>query len=234
MRFLIVGVSLLFSFIFYLFYTANLGKNIFFQSSENVFYGKTLLWSFIYFPILFLCLAVFFFFIFKWNKKIIYPQENNIEIENENLGPVPNNISKQIKIYFWFWIILTSLFYFFDYNYLYLLSIFSFSICIHFCVKVLYINHKIPNNIYVWGNILSIIFTYFFSFGIIIYIYFSEKFLLFSDYQAILLYIWIAFISFFHLYIHIRYVNIISLVIWIITFIFSLYSIIHTLFPWII
>lgn len=234
MRFLIVGVSLLFSFIFYLFYAANLGKNIFFQNSENVFYGKTLLWSFIYFPILFLFLAVFFFFTFKWNKKIEYSWEEDLETEIEEIGPVQNNITKLIKICLLVWIILWSIFYFFDYNYLYLLIAFSSTILVHFCCRILYKNHKIPNNIYVWGNIFSIIYTYLFSIGSIFYIYFVENFLLFTDYQAILFYVWIGIMSFFHLYIHIRYTNIISLLIWVITFIFSLYSIIDNLFPWII
>lgn len=230
MRFLIVGVSLLFSFIFYLFYTANLGKNIFFQSSENVFYGKTLLWSFIYFPILFLLLAVFFFFIFKWNVKNI----SNNQSEEENFGPVQEKEPNYISLYIIFWIIIWVIFYFFWFNFLYLFGLFTVFISFHFLSRVLYFYHKIENNSYVKINIFSIIFWYLFSIWSVIFIYFYSEFQLFSQAEAILFYIWITIVSFFHIYIHIRYINIISLLIWVITFIFSLYSIIHTLFPWII
>lgn len=230
MRFLIVGVSLLFSFIFYLFYTANLGKNIFFQSSENVFYGKTLLWSFIYFPILFLLLAVFFFFIFKWNVKNI----SNNQSEEEEFGPVQEKEPNYISLYIIFWIIIWVIFYFFWFNFLYLFGLFTVFISFHFLSRVLYFYHKIENNSYVKINIFSIIFWYLFSIWSVIFIYFYSEFQLFSQAEAILFYIWITIVSFFHIYIHIRYINIISLLIWVITFIFSLYSIIHTLFPWII
>lgn len=230
MRFLIVGVSLLFSFIFYLFYTANLGKNIFFQSSENVFYGKTLLWSFIYFPILFLLLAVFFFFIFKWNVKNI----SNNQSEEEEFGPVQEKEPNYISLYIVFWIIIWVIFYFFWFNFLYLFGLFTVFISFHFLSRVLYFYHKIENNSYVKINIFSIIFWYLFSIWSVIFIYFYSEFQLFSQAEAILFYIWITIVSFFHIYIHIRYINIISLLIWVITFIFSLYSIIHTLFPWII
>lgn len=230
MRFLIVGVSLLFSFIFYLFYTANLGKNIFFQSSENVFYGKTLLWSFIYFPILFLLLAVFFFFIFKWNVKNI----SNNQSEEEEFGPVQEKEPNYISLYIIFWIIIWVIFYLFWFNFLYLFWLFTAFISFHFLSRVLYFYHKIENNSYVKINIFSIIFWYLFSIWSVIFIYFYSEFQLFSQAEAILFYIWITIVSFFHIYIHIRYINIISLLIWVITFIFSLYSIIHTLFPWII
>ncbi len=230
MRFLIVGVSLLFSFIFYLFYTANLGKNIFFQSSENVFYGKNLLWSFIYFPILFLFLAVFFFFIFKWNVKNI----SNNQSEEEDFGPVQEKEPNYISFYIIFWIIIWIIFYFFWFNFIYLFGLFTTFISFHFLSRVLYFYHKIENNSYVKINIFSIIFWYLFSIGSVLFIYFYNEFQLFSQFQAILFYIWIWVISFFHIYIHIRYTNIISLLIWVITFIFSLYSIIHSLFPWII
>lgn len=229
MRFLIVGVSLLFSFIFYLFYTANLGKNIFFQSSENVFYGKTLLWSFIYFPILFLLLAVFFFFIFKWNVKNISNHQSE-----EEFGPVQEKEPNYISLYIIFWIVIWVIFYFFWFNFIYLFGLFTTFISFHFLSRVLYFYHKIENNSYVKINIFSIIFWYLFSIGSVLFIYFYNEFQLFSQFQAILFYIWIWVISFFHIYIHIRYTNIISLLIWVITFIFSLYSIIHSLFPWII
>ncbi len=235
MRFLIVGVSLLFSFIFYLFYTANLGKNIFFQSSENVFYGKTLLWSFIYFPILFLFLAVFFFFIFKWNKKTRSYEESDLYWEEENyLGPVQNKKLNTIFYYIIFWIFTWTIFYFLWFNFVYLLGIFSIFSLSHFFWRSLYSYEKIPNNLYVQINIFSIIFWYLFSIWSILFIYFYSEFQLFSQFQAILFYVWIGIMSFFHIYIHIRYVNIISLFIWVITFIFSLYSIIDNLFPWII
>jgi hypothetical protein len=39
---------------------------------------------------------------------------------------------------------------------------------------------------------------------------------------------------FYHIYIHIKYENFISLIFWIITFIFALYRWIDLLFPWII
>lgn len=230
MRFLIVGVSLLFSFIFYLFYTANLGKNIFFQSSENVFYGKTLLWSFIYFPILFLLLAVFFFFIFKWNVKNI----SNNQSEEEDFGPVQEKEPNYISFYIIFWIIIWIIFYFFWFNFLYLFWLFTVFISFHFLSRIFYFYHKIENNSYVKINIFSIIFWYLFSIWSIIFIYFHSEFQLFSQLKGILFYIWIIIVSFFHIYIHVRYVNIISLLIWVITFIFSLYSIIHSLFPWII
>lgn len=220
MRFLIVGVSLLFSFIFYIFYTANLGKNIFFQNNENIFYGKTILWSFIYFPIIFLIFAICFFFIFKGHK-IKY-------------GPVHTDLNKNIYGSIIIWLCIYIIFYLLEYNFIYLFIIYTLGILCHFIVKKLFYSHKIEKNTYVNGNIFSIIISYFFTLSLFIYIFFFENFSLYSSLSSTWIYLWLLLSSLFHIYIHIRYNNIISFFMWVITCIFSLYSIIHILFPWII
>lgn len=242
MRFLIVGVSLLFSFIFYVFYTANLGKNIFFQDSEYVFYGKTLLWSFMYFPIIFLCLAVFFFYIFQSKNKEVFHSYNeeveddeDFEYEADNqIGPVQENYSKKIWLYIFIQIILVGIFYFLEIHFFFLLTLFNTCIFVHFLFSNLYYKGKIPSNIYVNGNIFSIIFAYWFSLLSIIFIFFHPDFQLFDTLDRLLFYIWNILMCCFHIYIHTRYTNIISLLFWVIVGIYSLYSIIITLFSWII
>lgn len=229
MRFLIVGVSLLFSFIFYLFYTANLGKNIFFQNSEYVFYGKTLLWSFMYLPILFLCFAVFFFFAFKHKNIDIYWED---EID-EDLGPVQENYNNKISTYIFIILFLTWLFYFLNYNFLYLWIILTGCIFVHFWFSYLYYRWTIALESYIQWNIFSIIFWYWFSILSILYIQLNKNFLLFDIIDQFLLYIWVLLVSIFHIYIHFRYENIVSLSIWIITIIYTLYRIIFSLFAWI-
>lgn len=229
MRFLIVGVSLLFSFIFYLFYTANLGKNIFFQNSEYVFYGKTLLWSFMYLPILFLCFAVFFFFAFKHKNIDIYWED---EID-EDLGPVQENYNNKISTYIFIILFLTWFFYFLNYNFLYLWIILTGCIFVHFWFSYLYYRWTIALESYIQWNIFSIIFWYWFSILSILYIQLNKNFLLFDMIDQFLLYIWVLLVSIFHIYIHFRYENIVSLSIWIITIIYTLYRIIFSLFAWI-
>jgi len=233
MRFLIVGVSLLFAFIFYIFYTANLGKNIFLQSSEYVFYGKTLLWSFMYLPILFLCLAVFFFFIFKSKNNQILTHIDEEEFEDEELGPVQDNFSRNISFYVFIIFLLSIIFYLFEYNFVYLLMWLTACIFVHFWVNYLYFQHKINSIVYVQWNIFSIIFGYGFSLLSIFFVEFHKSFQGFDLIDQQLLYIWILLVAGFHIYIHLRYGNIISLFLWIITIIYSLYRIISGLIPWI-
>lgn len=221
MRFLLVSISLLFSFIFYVFYTASIGKNIFFQNSENIFFGKTIFSNFLVFPLLFLFLAVFFYFYFM--------------SKNKKTGPVLEKwYSNTIKASFLLGWILFWVYYFLSEWYIYILLLYFFPVITYFLLYFLYIYKKISQKIYISSNIISIIFWYFSTFVLIFTVLFQSVEKNITSTQQLFFYIWICCFAIFHIYIHIRHDNLISLVIWTITGIFSLYSIFLMIIPWII
>jgi len=223
MRFLLVSISILFSGILFLFYTASLWKNIFLISNNEFFFWESLFWSLWYWPLIFLLLAVFYFIYFRHqNKKDISISEN---IDKEYIK-TEKKISNTIFVVIFLLICISILFIYFNID-LFMLFIYYFSgILIYFIFKELFIKNIIPQKIFIIWNIYSIISGYFASIWWIIYnIFIEENILLLSA----LIIIW-----FYHIYIHVKYENIISLIFWIITFIFALYRWIILLFPWII
>lgn len=245
MRFLLVAISLLFSFIFFLFYTANLGKNIYFISNNNYFFWESIFWSLWISPSIFLILTLFSFIYFKNNKTKYGPvhnedeywesfnnlNKNNHDLKQESIILSSVNktiIQSNIFIYFiiFFFILIGIIFWYIEIQ-VFFLFIFYFSwILFYFISSELFYLNKISQNIFIKWNIYAIISWYFASvFGIIYNIFIQEEFI------GIFI-LWIT--GFFHIYIHSKYENIISLIFWIITFIFALYRWIVIYFPWII
>lgn len=219
MRFLLVFISLVFSFIFLLFYTASLWKNILFQQNDNFFFWKSLFWEMWISPLIFLWITLLLFVYFK--------AKLSIKEEKINKRPVLNidfitYILSTILIYLVIWIIL----FIFNINLYFIIFAFTWGIWIYFIWKYLFYHRKISKEIYVSLNIFSIFSWYLASILGLLYILFIQEDLLFL---LILVFVW-----FFHVYIHVTYENVISLLFWVITFILSLYRLIVYLFPWII
>ena len=219
MRFLLVWISIIFSFIFFLFYTASLWKNIFFQTSDNFFFSKSLFWDMWITPVIYLIITLGLFIYFK--SKILQKKEiiNN--------GPV-SNINHLHYIFFTtlFYLILFIIFFIFNISFDWIIFIFTASIWLYFIWKYLFYHKKISKNQYISLNIFSILSWYWASWIGILYTAFIQENITFV--------IILNFIGFFHIYTHIKYENIISLLFWIITFIFALYRLIIYFFPWII
>jgi hypothetical protein len=217
MRFLLVAITLIFSFIFFLFYTASLWKNIFFQPSDNFFFWKSLFWEMWITAIIFLIITILLFFYFK--SKL----SDKVEINR----PVQNiNFIKYLLITILIYLFIFILFFIFNIDYYWIIFAFSLGIWIYFISKYLFYHHLISKNNYISSNIFSILSWYWASLLWLLYINYIQEDLLFL---LILVFIW-----FFHIYTHVKYENIISLLFWVITFIFSLYRLIVHLFPWII
>lgn len=219
MRFLLVFISFIFSFIFLLFYTASIWKNIFFQQTDNFFFWKSLFWEMWITSVIFLCIIIFIFIYFK--------AKNKEQITNINNGPVQNinfltYILSTILLYFTIWIIL----FIWNIDLNFIVFAFTLGIWIYFISKYLFYTRHISKEIYLSLKIFSVLSWYIASIIGLLYIMFVQENLLFL---LILVFVW-----FFHVYIHVTYENIISLLFWIITFIFSLYRLIVYLFPWII
>lgn len=223
MRFLLVSISILFSGIFFLFYTASLWKNIFLIQNNNFFFWESVFWSLWYWPLIFFSLAVFYFIYFRHQNKKDGPVQDNLNIDNSTSDKKISNFIFSIVL------ILTAvavIFIYFKID-LFLLFIYYFTwILIYFISKELFNNKIISQNLFIIWNIYSIISGYFASIWWIIYNLFIE--------ESILLLSTLLIIWFYHIYIHVKYENIISLIFWIITFIFALYRWIIVLFPWII
>lgn len=225
MRFLLVSITLFFSFIFYLFYTASLWKNIFLRSNDNYFYWSSLFWEMWISTLLFflLTIGIFFYFKSKWN----YIDNRQKQEQDEWKGPV-----QDLKYLYYFiftlgfYILFLIILHIWNISIYYIVYLFAITLSSFFLWKYLFYNKKINKNIYLYSNIFSIISWYIVSVLLFVYYYFI--------YQDILLLFVFSIIGFFHIYIHLKYENIISLVFWIITFIYSLYRFIVYLFPWII
>jgi hypothetical protein len=217
MRFLLVAISIIFSFIFFLFYTASLWKSIFLNPSDNFFFWKSIFWDIWITPVIFLIITILLFFYFK-----------STVLKNFNKEEKENNINFFLYIFSTIstYLIIVIIFFILNIDYYWIVFAFSLGIWIYFISKYLFYNHKISKKIYILSNIFSIISWYIASFIGILYINFIEQELLF-----LLSLVWIWF---FHIYTHVKYNNIISLLFWVITFIFSLYRLIVHLFPWII
>ena len=217
MRFLLVAISIIFSFIFFLFYTASLWKSIFLNPSDNFFFWKSIFWDIWITPLIFLIITILLFFYFK-----------STVLKNFNKEEKENNINFFLYIFSTIstYLIIVIIFFILNIDYYWIVFAFSLGIWIYFISKYLFYNHKISKKKYILSNIFSIISWYIASFIGILYINFIEQELLF-----LLSLVWIWF---FHIYTHVKYNNIISLLFWVITFIFSLYRLIVHLFPWII
>lgn len=220
MRFLLVAISIIFSFIFFLFYTASLGKNIFFQESDNFFFWKSIFWEMWISPLLFLIITILLFFYFK----ATVSKNNNTTYKNTNEENI--NFFLYILITISIYLLIIIIFFILNIDYYWIVFAFSAGIGVYFISKYLFYHHKISKKIYISSNIFSILSWYLASFIWILYVNFIEQDLLFL---VSLVWIW-----FFHIYTHVKYDNIISLLFWVITFIFSLYRLIVHLFPWII
>lgn len=219
MRFLLVLVSIIFSFIFFLFYTASLWKNIFFQASDNFFFAKSFFWEMWITPMLFILITLGLFIYFK--SKSITKKEKNTE------GPVQEiKIINYIFYIFIFYITILIIFFILNISFNWIIFIFTWNIGLYFIWKYLFYHHKINKKTYISTNILSILSGYLVSIIGIIYIIYTQENIIFI--------IILNFIAFFHVYTHLKYENIISLLFWIITFIFALYRLITYIFPWII
>lgn len=219
MRFLLVFISLIFSFIFLLFYTASLWKNILFQQNDNFFFWKSLFWEMWISPLIFLWITLLLFVYFKAKSSIKEDKINNRPVLDINFITY---ILSTILIYLVIWIIL----FIFNINLYFIIFAFTWGIWIYFIWKYLFYHRKISKEIYVSLNIFSILSWYLASILGLWYILFIQEDLLFL---LILVFVW-----FFHVYIHVTYENVISLLFWVITFILSLYRLIVYLFPWII
>lgn len=219
MRFLLVFISLIFSFIFLLFYTASLWKNILFQQNDNFFFWKSLFWEMWISPLIFLWITLLLFVYFKAKSSIKEEKINNRPVLDINFITY---ILSTILIYLVIWIIL----FVFNINLYFIIFAFTWGIWIYFIWKYLFYHRKISKEIYVSLNIFSILSWYLASILGLWYILFIQEDLLFL---LILVFVW-----FFHVYIHVTYENVISLLFWVITFILSLYRLIVYLFPWII
>lgn len=217
MRFLLVAISIIFSFIFYLFYTASLGKSIFFQPSDNFFFWKSVFWEMWISPLLFLWITALLFFYFK--STLSNKAENNRPVHNQS-------IFKYLLFTLGLYLFIFILFFFLNINFYWIIYAFTLWISIYFIGRYLFFHKKINKETYINCNIFSILSWYLASIIGLLYIHFIEQNLLF-----LLSLVWIWF---FHIYTHVKYENIISLLFWVITFIFSLYRLIVHLFPWII
>lgn len=219
MRFLLVAISIIFSFIFFLFYTASLWKNIFFQQSDNFFFWTSIFWQMWITPIFFLVITILLFFYFK--STLLEKKVNNKNYQLYN-----NNYFLYMLWTIAFYLSISIIFFIFNINYSWIIFIFSWWIWIYFISKYLFFHHKISKNFYISSNIFSIFSWYLASIiGLLYIIYINEN----------LLFLWtLVWIWFFHIYTHVKYDNIISLLFWVITFILSLYRLIVHLFPWII
>jgi hypothetical protein len=219
MRFLLVFISLIFSFIFLLFYTASLWKNIFFQQNDNFFFWKSLFWEMWISPLIFLWITVLLFVYFKAKLSNKEEKINNRPVHNIDFITY---ILSTILIYLVIWILL----FIFNINLYFIIFAFTLGIWVYFIWKYLFYHRRVSKDIYVSLNIFSILSWYLASVLGLWYILFIQEDLLFL---LILVFVW-----FFHVYIHVTYENIISLLFWVITFILSLYRLIVYLFPWII
>lgn len=219
MRFLLVWISIIFSFIFFLFYTASLWKNIFFQPSDNFFFSKSLFWDMWITPVIYLIITAGLFIYFK--SKILLKED----IVNNR--PVLNiNFLHYIFFTTLFYIFIFILFFIFNIKFSWIIFIFAWSIWLYFIWKYLFYHKKISKNLYISLNIFSILSWYWASLVGILYTAFVHENIIFV--------IILNFIGFFHIYTHVKYENIISLLFWIITFIFALYRLITYFLPWII
>lgn len=217
MRFLLVAITLIFSFIFFLFYTASLWKNIFFQQSDNFFFWKSLFWEMWITSLIFLIITLLLFFYFK----------SKLSDKVELSRPVQNiSFLKYLFITILIYLSIIILFFILNINYYWIIFAFTSGIWVYFISKYLFYHHKINKNNYIYLNIFSILSGYWASLLWLLYINYIQEDLLFL---LILVFIW-----FFHIYTHVKYDNIISLLFWVITFIFLLYRLIIHLFPWII
>lgn len=223
MRFLLVFISIIFTFIFFLFYTASIWKNIFLQPSDNFFFWKSLFWDMWISPLIFLWITVLLFFYFKSkltsNNKIYKWELNSRPVQNINF--ITYSLSTVL-----FYLIISVIFFILNINIYWIIFVFTWGIWIYFIWKYLFYHHKIKKNINISLNIFSILSWYLASIIGLLYIFFIKEDLLFL--------LTLVFIWFFHVYIHVTYENVISLLFWVITFILSLYRLIVYLFPWII
>lgn len=222
MRFLLVAISILFSGIFFLFYTASIWRNIFLISNNNFFFWSSIFEKLWVTPIIFLLLAVFYFIYFK-HENINTSQEHNTNTTENKWDKKISNIIISIGIYLLsigilFSILQIDVFLLFIYYFWWILIFFLF--------QELFIKKLIPYKVFLVSNIYSIISGYLASIWWIIYIIFIKENLFIL---SILMIIW-----FYHIYIHLKFDNIISFIFWIITFIYPLYRWIGILFPWII
>ena len=224
MRYLLVSITLIFSFIFYCFYTASIWKNIFLQTSQTMFYGQTLLWSFVWMPIIFFLLAVFLFFYFRSEKEEIKSRPVQEKNRVNNFIWLSVIILLIIIIFFLYW----------NFSFLYSYILFFIFSSLYFLWEYFYNEKKIIFDVHLFFKIFSIISAYWVSIIWIIISFLLINTVDFSSFVVLFFYLWLFSISLFHVYIHLKYENIISLWFWIITCIFSLYRWIDVFYPWII
>lgn len=223
MRFSLVAISVLFSLIFFLFYTASLWKNIFLIPNNNFFFWDSVFWSLLYSPIIYFLLAIFYFIYFRHqNKENNFDHEENSEEEKQSKKNISNTLTITVFLLVFIFLILT----YFKIDYLVIYIYYFGGILVYFICKELLLKKIISQQLFIIWNIYSIISAYFASVGWIIYYIVIE--------QSILMLSTLIIVWFYHIYIHVTYQNIISFIFWTITFIFALYRWIIQFSPWII
>ncbi len=224
MALITLSISIVFSLIFLFFYLSNENKTILDYSFENNIYFESLFWN----PILeAIGFSLVWFFLYIYLTWIFFKIKKEPENKKEEENKKNEFLSKYKKeVLFGFFILLVAFFlFYFAYTYLYkniifylvfILSFFSGAI-FFYLTKLERFRDKI-----ILLRIISIILSYISIFLIIIYII---KYPLDIYIVLISLYLWL-----FNLFIHLKFENYISLIFWIITLIFLLYSLYYSYF----
>ena len=207
MKFLLFFVSLIFTFIFYIFHWLTIWKDIFWSKISNSYDIVSFSWNLLIESFIFFLIGISFLYLFsdlkdKWTNKL---QTHKVEI-----------------LYFIFYIIFLYYIYFIQQNLNNLLLI----IIIFFISSDLIFNHlsNIKSLKYQKINLkyFGLIINYFSSVLGVIYIYIS--------WFSFLIFLILLFNIFFNLFIHKKYTNYISLIISILIILFWFYLLYFSLF----